>query len=298
PGAAGVFESVAYGLATLWIPLTFAALFLFPSGRLISRRWRVAGWLYPLTMATGFMASVVNGGWGGDQEKPVHETPVRDLVHPLGDVLSQVFVVLLPVVAITALVSLAIRFVRSRGAERLQMKLLAFASTVTVATLVVVTASASGAAIDTPLQTVVSSLAILLIPVAIMFAVMRYGLYEIDRIISRTLAYAIVVTRLAALFVAGVLLIPQLLPSGSSNLAVATSTLAVAALFNPLRRRVQVAVDRVFNRTRYDYQVVADQFAFQIRNQVDPSLVMDEFIEVAATTLQPESTAYWVRSGP
>jgi hypothetical protein len=128
-------------------------------------------------------------------------------------------------------------------------------------------------------------------------AVTRYGLYEVDRLVNRTVVYAIVVALLAVVFAAGAVWLPTLLPGESSSVAVAASTLAVAALFNPLRRWVQRFVDRRFYRSRYDAQQVADAFAARLRDQVDPEEVAAEWVEVVRRTLQPASVAVWLGEG-
>ncbi len=132
------------------------------------------------------------------------------------------------------------------------------------------------------------------IPIAIGIAVLRYRLYEIDRLLSRTVSYLLVVGVLAAVFF-GVVAVAGSLFQTDSDLAVAGSTLAVAALFNPVRKRVQGWVDRRFNRSRYDAQKVMDRFAGSLRDQVDSHEVVDGWVGVVAQTMQPESVSVWVR---
>ncbi|MEX1126755.1 MAG: hypothetical protein WEE53_13935 [Acidimicrobiia bacterium] len=132
------------------------------------------------------------------------------------------------------------------------------------------------------------------IPVSIAVAVLRYRLYEIDRIVSRTLSYTVVIGLLAVVFFGVVTVLTSLLPT-ESDLAVAGSTLAVAALFNPLRRRVQAWVDRRFNRSRYDAQKVMDAFSGSLRDRVDPDGVVDGWVGAVSETMQPSTVAVWVR---
>jgi uncharacterized membrane protein len=132
------------------------------------------------------------------------------------------------------------------------------------------------------------------IPVAATLAILRYRLYDIDRIISRTLSYAIVVALLAAVF-AGVVTLAGSLLQTESDLAVAGSTLAVAALFNPLRRRVQTMVDHRFNRSRYDAERVMDGFTGHLRDEVDPERVVRGLVSVVEETMHPSSAGVWVR---
>lgn len=133
-----------------------------------------------------------------------------------------------------------------------------------------------------------------LVPVSIGIAVTRYRLYEVDRILSRTVSYVVVVGLLAAVFF-GVVTATSTLLDTSSDLVIAASTLAVAALFNPLRKRVQRGVDHRFNRSRYDHQLVMDRFAGSLRDQVDSQEVVDGWVGVVAQTMQPVSAAVWVR---
>jgi hypothetical protein len=134
------------------------------------------------------------------------------------------------------------------------------------------------------------------IPGAIGIAVLRYRLFEIDRIISRTVSYTVLVGLLAAVYVGGVTGLTFLLPD-QSQLVVAATTLTVAALFNPVRRRVQDLVDRRFNRSRYDTQRVMDGFAGSLRDRVDSSEVVEGWVGVVAETMQPAAVGVWVRGG-
>lgn len=148
--------------------------------------------------------------------------------------------------------------------------------------------------LDSLIGTVASMILSIGIPVSIAIAITRYRLYEIDRIVSRTVAYLVVVVLLAAVFFGVVTLVGSLLQT-DSDLAIATSTLAVAALFNPLRKRVQDWVDRRFNRSRYDAQKVMDRFAGSLRDRVDSEEVVEGWVGVVAETMQPASVAVWVR---
>lgn len=133
-------------------------------------------------------------------------------------------------------------------------------------------------------------------PIAIAIAVLRYRLYDLDRVVSRTVAYAVVVGLLGIVFAAGVVWLPNTL-SGleDSPVLVAVSTLAVAALFNPLRKRVQVWVDRRFNRSRYDIESVIQGFSASLHDRVDPQGLMDGWVGVVSETMQPEAVSVWVR---
>jgi hypothetical protein len=137
-------------------------------------------------------------------------------------------------------------------------------------------------------------IAVLALPLAIGFAVLRYRLYEIDRIISRTVAYTIVIVLLVVAYMAALSALTWLLPT-ESPLAVAASTLAAAALFNPLRVRVQAWVDRRFNRSRYDAERVMTGFAETLRDEVDLDSVVEGWVTVVSRTMQPATVDVWVR---
>jgi hypothetical protein len=132
------------------------------------------------------------------------------------------------------------------------------------------------------------------IPISIGVAVIRYRLFEIDRIISRTIGYVLVVGSLAVVWVGTVTLLTSVMPA-ESPLAVAGSTLAVAALFNPLRRRVQDWVDRRFNRSRYDAQRVLDHLSASMRDEIDPESVREQWLGAVVGTMQPAAVAVWVK---
>lgn len=134
------------------------------------------------------------------------------------------------------------------------------------------------------------------IPISIGVAVIRYRLYEIDRIISRTIGYTLVAGSLTLVWVVTVTVLTLVLPS-ESPLAVAASTLAVAALFNPLRKQTQRLVDRRFNRSHYDAESLMEQFAGSLRGSTDSSGVVDGLVSVVAKTMQPTSVAVWVKDG-
>ncbi len=138
-------------------------------------------------------------------------------------------------------------------------------------------------------------MSIFAIPIAATLAILRYRLYDIDRIISRTVSYAIVIATLAAVYALGLAGLTSLLDTESS-LAVAAATLAVAALFNPLRKRVQGFVDHRFNRTRYDAERVMTQFTGSLRDEVDPNTVLSGWVGVVSETMRPVASGVWLRS--
>ena len=277
-----------------WLGSWTGALFLigvslvilsFPTGKPVGW-WRVIG-LGPLI---GAVSTVIGAGllWGLPLEILVDAellSPTR--WYPLvnaGFILG--FVSVIP-----ATLSVVARFRRAGSVERQQIKwLLAATSLLAVAYVV-------GAMSDDSNEAVwwVVSLAVAAIPISILFAVLRYRLYDIDRILSRTVSYVIVIGLLAGVYLLGLTAMTNFLPSDSS-LSVAASTLAVAALFNPLRRRVQAGVERRFNRSRYDAQQVMERFSGSLRQDVDPETVVGGWVDVVSETMHPTSISVWVRN--
>jgi hypothetical protein len=283
-----------------WIELVYTVLGVVP--------WIVIVWLlanFPTGYPAGRLERFVNraawavGAWAAIGFV-VGTDPLSDtgLTSPLGVVDSPVvsaitqdagffFVIGL---ALLAVISLVHRFRRSSGAERLQYRWLMLGGSVFVLV------SFLGQVV--PEDTVFDMLWFLgagAIPMSIGVAVVRYRLYEIDRLISRTVSYVVVVGVLAAVF-AGIVTLASSLLQTDSDLAIAASTLAVAALFNPLRRRVQAVVDRRFNRSRYDAERVMDGFSGSLRDEVDPDRVLHGWVLVVNETMNPAGSAVWVRS--
>jgi hypothetical protein len=201
-------------------------------------------------------------------------------------------VICFPAALVVSGSAIVVRFARSEGEERLQLKWFAAAAVLVVATFIalILTNSNSVAA------AILNNLALLCLDAAIAIAVLKYRLYEIDRIISRTLAYTIVTGLLVGLY-AGLVLLATGGLSFSSPVAVAASTLVAAALFSPLRRRVQRVVDRRFNRARYDADQMVAAFAARLKDNVDPGAVQADLASVVQRALEPAHISTWVYNG-
>ena len=285
PGAAIVsaFGDMAY-IAPFVIALIGVPL-VFPDGRLPSRRFRWVAW----GAVAGLVAIVVAG--------------FAPLIPGLSDV-EAVRGALNVIALITVIIGLAgagtaiwIRFRRGDPVQREQLKwLLADAC---VALIALPLAMISGSS-ETPLALafwVIGFLAFLTLPIAIGIAILRYRLYEIDRIISRTIGYTIVTVALAAVLAVAVILLEAVLTpiTGTNMVAVAASTLLVAALFQPLRRRVQRVVDRRFDRSRYDAERAVAAFVARLRDDVDLESVSSDVLAVVTDTVAPAVAGLWIR---
>ena len=297
---------VAIGVGgALWLSFLFLVGLLmlwFPTGRPLSPRWRWAGWtgFFFEAMSLTYVVServCVDGDadvcrvWA---ENPIGITGIPNPEY--GSLKGLTFGFLAGFVLLSA-VSLIVRSVRARGVERLQMKWFLFAVGFVIGGIVLDEALSGRVTVSDSFWNLLFGLSILTLPVSIGVAVLRYRLFEIDRIVSRTVSYAVVVGLLGLVFFGVVTVLTSLLPA-ESDLAVAGSTLAVAALFNPVRRRVQVWVDRRFNRSRYDAQKVLDGFAGSLRDRVDPDGVVDGWVGAVSETMQPTTVAVWVREAP
>jgi hypothetical protein len=261
---------------------------LLPDGRLRSRRWRVV----VVASLAGSTAALVGGAL---TPAPLTEVPIDNplgLAGTAGSVATVVGTagsVMHSVCLPLALICVVLRFRASRGVERQQLRWVAAGAAGAVVGLLAGTVS--------PQQTVISGVlysAVLCVPVAVAVAVLRYRLWDLDRLISRTVTYTLVT---------GLLVLPYLLilpaatrlAGGSGNLAVAAVTLAAAALFSPLRRRVQDLVDRRFNRRRYDAARTVESFAARLREQIDLTALQAELLGVVEQTVQPTQASLWLR---
>jgi hypothetical protein len=281
-----------------WAPaialgVTLPAL-LLPNGRLRSRRWR----LVVITSVTGAALVTVAGSLSpGPVEELGIDNPLG-LAGPAGDVAAVLTVVgvLLHWLSLPpAAVCVVLRFRSSRGVERQQMRWVAAGAAAAVGGLLVSLPSGLGIAPDAISNIVYPAL--LCPPVAIGVAVLRYRLWDLDRLVSRTVTYTLVTVLLVVPYL---LVVPAAsrLAQGSGSLAVAAATLAAAALFSPLRRRVQDLVDRRFNRRRYDAARTLDAFAARLRDQVDLDALHDELLAVVDQTVQPTQASLWLRHAP
>jgi hypothetical protein len=275
-------------LYLLGFGLCVFVVLLFPTGKLPSRRWRPAAWAAGAGLAGWALGNAFAPTILTDDSKM--RNPVG-LAGPAGDLFKAIAVagvVLIAAAGLAAIVSLAFRYRRAGTMERAQLKWLVYAAAVIVVAVLAQIPIAS-----TNVENAISIGAVALVPVAIGIAVLRYRLYDIDRVISRTVAYAIVTGLLVGIYAGLVLLATQVLRIHAS-VAVAAATLAAAALFSPVRRRVQRAVDRRFNRARYDADQIVAVFAARLKDAVDLDAVRDELAGVVHQALEPTHVSLWI----
>ena len=300
-------EAIAW-LATWTVSFTFALFatlaFSFPTGKLAVGRWRR---LATAVLALIWGLVIISAFWPVLAVEPRGGTGIVEIPNPIG-LLPRTIVgiglpsqmagtVLVPLILVASIVAIAGRWVRARDLERLQLRWLAAAfGSIALAVPVGFAIWAFGDATG-QIAWVPASVAFMLPPVAVGIAVTRYRLYEIDRLISRGLSWAVLSGVLVAVYAGAVLLLQTVLGGviQGQTVAVAGSTLLAAALFQPLRRRVQVAVDHRFNRARYDAERTATDFAERLRDEVDLGAVSGDIVGVVDTALRPSSIRVWIR---
>ncbi|MGY1699362.1 hypothetical protein [Geodermatophilus sp. SYSU D00766] len=265
---------------------------LFPTGRLPSPAWR---WLFR-GVGLSLAVAVVGSLFATIPEDPA----AAGLLSPGGEAGRRWYTVFVAGLSglflgcVLAMASLVVRLRRAGPVERRQLAWFAYAGLVNAAALLAALTGVVGEA-----GWLLFEVTFTLFPVAVGVAVLRYRLYEIDRIVSRTVSYAVLTAGLLLLYVVAVTALrPLLAPlAGTSELAVAVSTLTVAAAFRPARRRVQVAVDRRFDRTRYDGARAVDAYARRLRTEVDLRQVTEGLRDTVVTTVHPASVGVWLRGG-
>jgi len=268
-------------LLAIFVPL------VFPDGRLPSRRWRPLVWVVVAALAVYAVDAALEPG--GPDPLGV------ELPSNVYGVLVVVGIGLLIVGILGAVASVALRLWRARGQERQQLKWLVYA------TSVVVIGALGAVFLPLPLGDVfwlVMLIGFAGMPVAVGVAILRYRLYDIDLVINRTLVYGSLSVLLAATYYVSVAVLQgvfRALTGGQSTLAVVASTLAIAALFVPVKRRIQGFIDRVFYRSKYDARKTLEAFSAQLRNETDLEALSDDLVGVVRETMQPAHVSLWLR---
>ena len=278
----------------VWIPdlaLLALVLLLFPDGRLPSQRWRSVPALALAGCALGLPGQALSPRIGEDFAGGENPFAVQG---PLTDVLSAPGIAFVIVALLASVVSLFLRFRRAHGVERQQLKWVVAAASVFGLALLI---SSPFWETQEIVAEVLVTLTLPLIPIAAAIAILRYRLYDIDVVINRTLVYGALTATLAGAYLGSVLLL-QLALSGlteNNSLAIAASTLAVAALFRPARSRIQAVVDRRFYRHKYDAARTLEAFSARLRDELDLDALDAELRWVVAQTMQPARVSLWLR---
>ena len=314
------FPVVIYALGQwLWVPtvglLTIYLVLLFPDGRLLSRRWRPLAWLSGVVIV---LVSVTQGLVPGPlPELGGMRNPFGLEGQPWIAGATNAILVLFLLCILASVLSLILRYLRSRGEVRQQIKWIAFAAS--FVGLGFVSAMVSGiiafffapeswgSANTPPLWFELLFSVVLLsfggVPIAVGFAVLKYRLYDIDLLINRTLVYGALSATLALIYLGGVATTQAIFRALTGQqeqpqLAIVVSTLVIAAVFNPLRRRVQALVDRRFYRSKYDAARTLEAFGSRLRNETDLDALSDDVVGVVRETMQPVLVSLWLRPDP
>jgi hypothetical protein len=285
--------AVAVALAwPVWLFLITLLLWLFPDGRLPRGRWRrVAVTLVAAGAVLSVVASVGNYVAVAGHAVPISASGnVAANASGVWGLVENVLVVGIGASCLVWLIVQVPKYRRSAGERRQQLKWL-YSGAVALVVSAVISAQTSGD--SSSYWQVVGTLGLAILPVCVGVAVLKYRLYAIDRIISRVISYAIVTAVLAGVFAGLVLLATEVLPF-KTPVAVAGGTLVAAALFNPLRRRVQHAVDRRFNRARYDAETLVAAFTARLQQTVDLDTVQGDLVSVIDAAFQPAHMSVWL----
>jgi hypothetical protein len=299
--AANCYWFLMLALALIYLPM------LFPDGRLLSRRWLlvavIAGIATLGIVLPKALASTL----------PVPGVPGRSIANPIGFSgldkvgnlpMSGAFEGLFLVAAVGAVSSVVVRFRLSRGVERQQIKWFAYVIVVFIGGSVVTggISDVTGVGWLDGSSFVLSLVGIVCLPIAVGTAILRHGLYEIDIIINRTLVYGSLTLMLVVVYFGGVTTTQALFQTLTGQqqqpqLAVVVSTLAIAALFNPLRHRIQSFIDRRFFRNKYDARKILEAFSTSLRDETDLEALDAELVSVVRETMQPEHVSLWLIHG-
>jgi hypothetical protein len=294
--AGEAFAWIATWILPIMIGFGVFILLLFPTGRLPSRRWRWLGWLTITFVFVGMISGAFSPG-------PVDGLgPLRN---PLGiegftNGYKAILYPMAPFLYAASALSVFVRLRRATGVERQQIKWFAYTAGVIAIAIVL---QIMTLVVETPLWFERAEFALFTAAgtantVSIGIAILKYRLYEIDIIINRTLVYGSLTATLVALYFGGIVVLQRIfvaLTGETSTLAVVASTLAIAALFNPLRRRIQSFIDRRFYRRKYDARKTLEAFSSTLRDETDLEALNDGLVGVVRETMQPAHTSLWLR---
>ncbi len=301
PGALPGVEYIAWVSSWIGGPAALLAatflFLLFPNGRPPSRRWWPVAWM-------AIVGSAMSTLGGALQPGPLETHP--SIANPVGiggvaggvlEVVGSVGIAALNASVLVSGISLILRLRRARGVERQQLKWFAYAAVLMVGGFAASFLFSSNLA--NSVAWTLGILGFMVLPIATGIAILRYRLYDIDRIINRTIVYGLLTAVLVLVYIGSVVLLRGLVfgfTGRTSQLTIVASTLAVAALFNPLRRRIQGFIDRRFYRRKYDAAKTLEAFSAKLRDETDLDTLSDDLVGVVRETMQPAHVSLWLRT--
>jgi hypothetical protein len=298
--ATGLVDAIGNGLWIVNLGLGSLLLYLFPNGRLPSHRWRPFFWMDAAALVATSLSDLLQPGpleQVGDRQLVVNPLGIP-AVAPLLDAIDTIGHILLVPLVLAAIVSLIVRYRHAEGAQRQQIKWFVYGATLMALIIAVTTAVF-------PEQSVGSSLgfavAFVMLPLGAGVGVLRYRLYDIDVIINRTLVYGSLTLLLALVYFGSVIGMQQAArvvtgqQASSNPLVIVLSTLLIAALFNPSRRRLQTAIDRRFYRSRYDAAKTLERFATSLRSEIELTELREHLLAAVDGTMRPAHVSLWLR---
>ncbi len=300
PGSLPAGEALAWiasWLLPIYSGLQVFYLLLFPTGRLPSRRWRPLAWLTVAYILVGVILSAFSSGAYLGSLGPIRN-PLR--IEGFTNFYKALLYTVSPLLYVAVALSLLMRLRRAVGVERQQLKWFAYSAAIFALGIVLIVIPI---AIDTPswyewVGTAIFTASGAAITISIGIAILRYRLYEIDTLINRTLVYGSLTVTLVALYFGGIIVLQRFfvfLTGQQSTLAVVASTLVIAALFNPLRRRIQSFIDRRFYSRKSDAVKTLEAFTAKLRNETDLEALNNELVGVVRETMQPAHVSVWLR---
>ncbi|HEX6150740.1 hypothetical protein [Nocardioides sp.] len=288
---------VGWAIVAIFLPLCF------PTGRLLSPRWRAVWWFALVTTVVGILPLALAPGHLAVNAPIDNPLAVRGTAQRLWEVMTGIVPYAVTAALILSIASLVLRFRRSRGVERQQLKWFTYAALLPFTGLALsgvgelLLPEGTGQIVNDVGWIVFVVASALGIPIATGIAILRYRLYDIDVVINRTLVYGALTAALLVVYVGSILVLRVLLSplTGDNDLAVAGSTLAVAALFRPARARIQAVVDRRFYRRKYDATQTLNAFSNQLSHVVDIDEIGSELRSVVTGSVQPRHISLWLR---
>jgi len=294
-------EWLSYMLQSAIVFILFFLLLVFPTGRLLSSRWRIVAWVGVCGFSVGLPSSALVPG--PFEKDSLFDNPFGLDAAILGP-LNAVGLTLILAAILGAVLSLVVRLVRSRGEERQQIKWFVAAAVLGFFALFVVTFVSNILPEGNGIGALVGFLGNLLwiivpasLPIAVGIAILRYRLYDIDLLINRTLVYGTLTILLAGVYAGTIVLLQEVfraLTGQQSGLAIVASTLVIAVLFNTFRRHIQAFIDRRFYRRKYDARKTLESFSTKLRNETDVEALNNDLISVVRETMQPAHVSLWL----